>query len=129
MIAELKQKYNGELNFKKICADENILPMKAKLPESINGLYVKHDGISFIILNQDLSKEERRDRSWHELYHHFRSALRSPIEENRATLFSAIVRIPSIKENDTIESVVERCGVSRELAKVRLEHEKKKLSL
>lgn len=128
LIAELKSKYNGELNFKRICADENIIPMKAKLPEAINGLYVRHDGLSFIILNEDLTKEERRDRSWHELYHHFRSVTKNQSEEKRANVFAALVRIPVIRENETIESLTEKYGVSKELAKVRLDYEQKKLS-
>lgn len=128
LISELKKKYNGELNFKKICADEGIIPMKANLPDAVNGLYIRHNGMAFIILNQDLTKEERRDRSWHELYHHFRSVDKNPVEEKRADLFAAIVRIPTVRENETIESLSEKYGVSKELAKARLVYEQKKLS-
>lgn len=128
LIAELKKRYDGELNFKKICADENILPLKTKLPETINGLYVQHNGLSFIILNELLSKQERRDRGWHELYHHFRSIAKNAAEEKRATLFSALIRIPAVRENDTIDTLSDRYGVSKELAKVRIEYEQKKLA-
>ncbi len=128
LIAELKKKYNGELNFKRICSDENILPLKTKLPEAINGLYIQHDGLSFIILNEQLSKQERRDRGWHELYHHFRSVARNAAEERRATLFAALIRIPAVREYDTLDTLSERHGTSKELAKMRIEYEQKKLA-
>ena len=128
LIAELKKKYEGELNFKKICADENIIPLKTKLPETINGMYVKQDGLAFIILNEQLTHLERRDRGWHEMYHHFRSVSRNSGEEKRATLFAALIRIPNVRENDSIDTLSERYGVSKELAKVRIEYEQRKLA-
>lgn len=127
LIGELRGRYDGELNFKKICADESIYTAKAKLPSSINGLYLKHGTIAFIILSDSLTREQRRDRAWHELYHHFRSVQKNPSEEKRAELFAALIRVPKIAENDTVETVSEAFGVSPFLAKVRIDFERKRL--
>lgn len=125
---ELQLKYDGTINFKKICSDEKIIAVKGKLPEGINGLYVS-DGIhKVIILNEAISREERRDWAFHELWHALKSHHRSDHhgsakEEAKANLFAALCRAPVVREGDTIDSLRERYNISPWLAKIRIEHE------
>ena len=131
--SELQTKYNGTINFKKICSDENIIAVKGILPEGLNGFFISKGTRKVIVLNERISFEERRDWAFHELWH----ALKSPgsrsdhnsvKEEYKANLFAALCRAPIVKEGDTIESLKERYNVSTWLAKIRIEFELKKQS-
>jgi Zn-dependent peptidase ImmA (M78 family) len=130
-IEELESKY-GAVNFKKICEIEGILYAKAKLPENVHGFYLSHNSTRVIVIDERLSKDERRDTGMHELYH----ALKSPNvssrhatkkEHHKANIFAALVRAPEVKLGDTVETLCERYGVSPLLAKLRIEHERKKI--
>jgi hypothetical protein len=73
---------------------------------------------------------------WHEYYHLFYSPSRTGSatffdgyltagvldkqEERRANLFAAHMLMPSVEKSDTIEMLVEKFGVSAELAKLRI---------
>lgn len=132
LIEQLEQKY-GSVNFKDICEDEGIIYAKARLADNVKGFYVANKGIRVIVIDERLSKEQRRDVGMHELYH----ALKSPNvsskeaskrEHQKADLFAALVRAPEVNYGDTMESLCERYGVSPLLAKLRIDFEKKKLS-
>jgi len=129
---ELQKKYDGSINFKKVCADEGIIAVKGVLPDGLNGLFVGNGKYKVIILNEKISREERRDWAFHELWH----ALKSPPaaeshaslkEEYKANLFAALCRAPFVRDGDTIESLRERYNVSAWIAKARLDHEVKKM--
>lgn len=131
-IERLEEKY-GSINFKKICQDEGIIYAKARLTGNVNGFYVVAGDVRVIVVNEFLSTEERRDTGMHELFH----ALNSPtissrrvskIEHRKADLFAALVRAPKVEYGDTMESLMERYGVSHQLAKLRIEFENKKNS-
>jgi Zn-dependent peptidase ImmA (M78 family) len=128
---ELLKKYDGTINFKRICADEGILAVKGILPDGLNGFYISDGDRKVIVLSETISYEERRDWAFHELWH----ALKSPggtikhsskKEEVKANLFASLCRAPVVREGDTIESIREKYNCSRWIAKVRLEFELKK---
>lgn len=130
---ELQKKYNGTINFKRICEDEKILAVKGRLPEGLNGFYISQGEYRVIVLSETISHEERRDWAFHELWHAFKSPKGSDNhgsqkEEYKANLFAALCRAPVVKEGDTILSLRERYNVSSCLAKIRLEFELKKLT-
>jgi Zn-dependent peptidase ImmA (M78 family) len=131
---ELRRQYGGALPFTKICDDESIIVVKAKLDDGVNSFYMSCNGVKLIVLNAMLTRWERRDAAFHELYHHFRSPdhfvskHHSTREEQNAELFAALCRVPVVLADDDIESIRERCNVSRTLAKLRIEHEIKKLA-
>lgn len=132
LYQRLRVRYNYTLSFKRICADEGIEVQVAPLDDGIHAMYIRANGYCVILISSGLSKAERRDWSWHELFHHFTSsgdgnrfALK---QEHEATLFAAFCRIPSVHWGDTIVSIVERYQVSPWLAKARLEYEIKKLN-
>ncbi len=136
LYAELKRRYNGSLPFKKICEDEGIIAVKTKLDDGLNGFYISSNGHKVIVLNSAITYWERRDHAFHELYHHFKSPNSvtnqrhlSRREEARADLFAALCRIPSVREGDTVESIMERCSVCASLARIRLEYEIKKMGM
>lgn len=129
---ELQKKYDGIINFKKICADEGIIAVKGVMPDGLNGLYIGNGKYRVIILNEKISREERRDWAFHELWHAFKSPgtadnHSSQKEEYKANLFAALCRAPVVREGDTIESLKERYNISMQLAKIRIEHELKML--
>ncbi len=134
LLKELQKKYGKKLNYKKICADEEIISIKEKLRDGINGFYAKVGLYKFIVLNESLPYAERRDWGWHELFHHFKSC-NTPNEifikrdEINASLFASLVRIEAVIEDDTITTLVERYNVSPWLAKIRLDYELKKITL
>lgn len=128
---ELLERYNGTINFKRICADEGILAVKGVLPEGLNGFFISNEARKVIVLNEKISYEERRDWAFHELWHALKSPIgsnsnRSKKEEYKANLFAALCRAPLVKEGDTVESLRDRYGCSIWLAKTRLEFELKK---
>ena len=129
--SELQKKYDGTINFKRICADEQIIAVKGILPDGLNGFYVSNGIRKVIVLNKNISYEERRDWAFHELWHVFKSPNASndhssKKEEYKANLFAALCRAPVVRDGDTIESVKERYNCSTWLAKIRLEFELKK---
>ena len=126
-VEELKEKYDGVISFKKICADEGILAVKTRLEDGVNAFSVADKNHKVIVLNERLSYWERRDWAFHELWHVLKSAAKSKKDESRADLFAALCRIPAIKEDDTLDSICERNNVSPKLAKVRMEFERKRL--
>jgi Zn-dependent peptidase ImmA (M78 family) len=130
-IEQLEQRY-GSINFKNICEKEGIVYAKARLADNVKGFYLVSNSTRVIVIDERLSKEQRRDVGMHELYH----ALKSPDissthstkrEDYKADLFSALVRAPEVNYGDTMETLCERYGVSPLLAKLRIEYEKKKL--
>ena len=127
LIGELKSKYGGTIPFERICADEGIVAVKAPLDEGVRGFYVVSNGHKVIVLNAKLKHSERRDWAFHELWHHFRSPSSTKHsdrrDERRADLFAALCRIPNVREDDDLHSLVERFSVSRELARIRIEYE------
>lgn len=131
LYLRLREKYGSTLPFKRICQDENIAVAKGDLGEGVFGMYLSVKGRKILLLNSKISKDERRDWAWHELYHHFFDGVVdahvATREESKATLFAALCRIPKVEWNDTIEAVVERFGVSPWLAKARIQCEVKKL--
>jgi Zn-dependent peptidase ImmA (M78 family) len=135
-VEQLKDRYNGAIPFKRICEDENIIITKAKLNDGVKGFYISVNGTHVILLNEKLTQEERRDWSFHELFHHFKSVPgatnhlyhSNKRDETKADLFAALCRAPDIIKGDTIETVAERYNVSRWLAKIRIEYEIKKES-
>lgn len=135
LVDELKSKYSGAVPFKDICKDEGIIITKARLDEGLKGFYISANSHKIIVLNQGLSFWERRDWAYHELWHHFASPNTVSFasihnnrkEESKANLFAALCRIPNVRNDDTIDSLCDRHNVSPILAKLRIEHELKKL--
>ncbi|GEM_PF-2651857 len=135
-VKELKTRYNGSIPFKRICEEENIIVTKAKLNDSVHSFYLSVNGYRVIIVNENLSYEERRDWSFHELWHHFKSVAdgtnslyhSDTRDEKRANLFAALCRAPKVNEGDRIQDLAERYNISPWLAKIRIEYEINKLS-
>lgn len=132
---ELKNSYEGQINFKRICDDRGILAVKTKLEDGVNGFSIVANGHKLIVLNESLTPGQRRDWAFHELFH----ILKSPSfvstqyhankrEEDRANLFAALCRVPSVRDNETIETLCDRTGITPILAKIRLDHELMKLN-
>ncbi|NUN68862.1 MAG: hypothetical protein HUU02_04030 [Bacteroidetes bacterium] len=129
---ELLTKYSGTINFKRICADEEILAVKGILPDGLNGFFISDGDRKVIVLNEKISYEERRDWAFHELWHALKSPQSSTYhgsikEEYKANLFAALCRAPVVREGDTIESVREKYNCSIWLAKFRLDYAVKQL--
>lgn len=130
LFNDLKNRYGHDLPFKQICDDEGIIAQRARLADSINGLYLSSNEIRFIIINANLNKTHRRCYGWHELYHHFTSVCGATFhyadrEERRAGLFASLCMIPRVEYGDTIDSLIDRYGVCMEMAAIRLDHERK----
>lgn len=126
LIDELRSKYDGSIPFKLICFDEGITVIKTKLPEGLDGLYVATNGFRMILLSVLISQGERRDKAFHELYHHFKSPgtpAHNQSEERKADLFAAICRAPVVRDGDTVSDLVDRYGMGQKLAKMRLAYE------
>ncbi len=128
---ELLQKYDGTINYNKICADEKILSVKGKLPEGLNGFFISNGSYKVIVLNEAISFFERRDWAFHELWHALKSPYRSDHhysakEDKKANLFASLCRAPVVREGETIDSLCEHYNVSKWLAKVRIECEIKR---
>ena len=131
-LIEALQNKHGGISFQKICKGEGITAIKDKLPEGCNEAVLFCDGRTVIILSDTLPHQERREKSWHAIYHILQG---SPLhvhgkyskrEDKEADIFAALCLIPSLREGDTPDSLVERCGVSRELALVRIRYELKR---
>ena len=134
LIERLKTKYNGAIPFKQICSDEGIIVTKAPLEEGLHGFFVAVNHHKLIVLNANLSYWERRDCAFHELWHYFCSPTEGQTayhsdqkEEHKANVFAALCRVPRVRIDDNIQSLVERFNVSPALAKLRLEYEISKL--
>jgi len=131
---ELLDRYGGAIQFKRICEEEGIIILKAKLPDGMNGLSVANGKARVIVLNEGISFWERRDWAFHELWHVLKSPRRpgdrhqNKREEANANLFAALCRAPLVKEGDTIDSLMEKYNVCRSLAKLRIEFEMKRTS-
>lgn len=134
-VDKLKEEYGGLPSFKRLCEEHRITPVKADIEDGLRGLLVACDSFALIVLNAKISYEERRDHSWHELWHFFhspRQLLRcghyGRLEERKADLFAALCRIPCVRPGDNIDTITDRYNVSPWLAKIRIEHELKKLN-
>ena len=133
-LEELKAEYGGAVNFKRICEDRGILVSMVRLEEGMNGFAVVCNNLKLIVLSDALPHAHRRDFAFHELWHILKSARHrchgycgDRREEARANLFAALCRISTVREGDTVDSLVERHGVSHLIAKTRLEYENKKV--
>ena len=132
LVEDLKKKYEGVISFKRICECENILVIKVKLGEGVNGFYATSNGHRVMVLNANLPHHERRDWAFHELYHHFRTAPglgehRTRRDEQNADTFAALCRAPVVREGDSDESLMERYGVCRRLARIRIQIEQRRV--
>ncbi len=127
----LREKYGNTLPFKRICAEENIEIHRVDLDDGVWGMYVRVNGYPMILLSALISRAERRDWAWHELYHHFTTPSDgvqfADKNEKQATLFAALCRVQCVHWGDTLESLVERYQVSPWLAQARIEFEAKKI--
>lgn len=132
---ELKNRYGKTIPFKKICQDEGIIAVKTALEDGLDGISFRANGIKVMLLNKNSTKDERRDFAFHEMWH----LLKSPTSQTthhpgakgeckKADLFAALCRIPTVHAGDDISSLQDKWCVSVHLAKLRLEHELKKLS-
>ncbi len=127
-VEHLKQKYGGTISFKRICAEENIIAVKAALDEGVNAFSMTASGYKLIVCNEQLTWGERRDYALHELWHIQKSARSDQREERKADLFAALCRIPVVREGDTIDSLMEKYNCSRWIAHIRIEYEQRRNS-
>jgi hypothetical protein len=129
---ELKRRYGGRIDFETICEDHKVIAVKKMLDEGLNGFSVTANGHKIIVVSGALTWGQRRDWAYHELYHILKSPALSGYhtnrrEEYRANLFAALCRIPVVYEHDTIHSIVERYGVSYQIAHIRMKHELRRI--
>ena len=121
---------------------------RPKLVESLAqpGKYIRVRGqvekypLEFIVINPDYPASEE-EIFWHELYHLWYSPSGSGLlgsrvncfsthgilndqEERRANTFAAAIVIDRIGEHESVEELMDRCGVSRSLAQLAMERVK-----
>lgn len=115
---------------------ENIKLVEIQLPDSINGVYYCQDSTNVIALNKTLPECLKIETFWHEFYHYCLSVGNFMInnsgflsiidfstkEEYRANLFTALLLVDIIYNNDNTYSIMERCDVSENIARIRLEY-------
>jgi Zn-dependent peptidase ImmA (M78 family) len=138
LILNIKNTYSS-LDREYISENEKIKLVEIILPESVNGIYYCQNGYSVIALNKNLSEKEKKETFWHEFYHYCMSvgnyilnscytSLKeySTREEYKANLFVSLLLIDDVYKNDTVYSIMDRCDVTEDIARIRFEYELKK---
>jgi Zn-dependent peptidase ImmA (M78 family) len=138
LINKIKYSYES-LNRETISEIEKIRLVEIELPETVNGIYYCQNGNSVIALNINLSEQEKKQTFWHEFYHYcmsvgnyiFNSCYASlkeysTKEEYKANLFVSLLLIDEVYKNETIYSIMDRCDVTEDIARIRFEYELKK---
>jgi Zn-dependent peptidase ImmA (M78 family) len=129
LFARLKSEYGNVIDFKRICKDYNIGVTTAALPDGVNGNTTFTDTHATIVMNESLSKKERHDWAWHELFHALRKTTStSAKEETRATLFAALILAPTVHADDNVFTLADRYCIPHRIAKARIDHELKQMT-
>lgn len=128
----LRDRYDGTLPFKRICQDHGITVIKTPMDEGVYGFFIQVSSHYIVLVNSRQTRSERECASWHEIYHIVAGGkptfdrVLGKREEQNADLFAALCLIPVLRDGDTPDTLIEKYGVPRQIAAMRIKFEDKK---